>query len=335
MSLQLKIYGNEETVRLVGEMVRKKREPHSIVIHGEKGLGKKTLAKYIAAQLMCERQDGVPCGVCKACRMLANGTHPDFTVVKSNANGNYIVDESIRPIVYDAAIKPNESNIKVYVIPDLDMSVNTSVQVQNILLKLIEEPPPHAAVILTARSKEIFLPTVISRVLTLGMVSVKDADSAEFLQSNYPDAAAREISDAVSAGRGNIGRCKEYMDKGQFYSSVFAAREIAKAAAAGSEYEILKAFAQTDGKKSALREAIYLFSEIVRDSCIFRLEGKHSELSVSCDKQSALKLSDSLSAAAGTRLYDLLCDYIGRIDANCNLTLTANSLAGQIAQCCK
>lgn len=335
MDSRLKIYGNEGTVRLVGEMVRKKREPHSIVIHGEKGLGKKTLARYIAAQLMCERHDGVPCGACKACRMLANGTHPDFTVVQSNTNGNYIIDESIRPIVYDAITKPNESDIKVYVIPDLDMSVNTSVQVQNILLKLIEEPPPHVAVILTARSKEIFLPTIISRVLTLAMVNVKDSDSGDYLQNNYPDADAKDISYAVYAGRGNIGRCKEFMDKGAFYSSVFLAREIAKAASSGSEYEILKAFAQADGKKAALREAVYLFSEIVRDSCIFHLEGKHSELSLSCDKKCALKLSDNLSAAAGTRLYDILCDYIGRIDANCNLTLTANSLAGQIAQCCK
>jgi DNA polymerase-3 subunit delta' len=43
------IYGNSEPRRLVSEMIKKKREPHSIMIHGEKGLGKKTLARWIAA----------------------------------------------------------------------------------------------------------------------------------------------------------------------------------------------------------------------------------------------------------------------------------------------
>ena len=45
------IYGNSEPRRLVSEMIKKKREPHSIMIHGEKGLGKKTLARWIAANV--------------------------------------------------------------------------------------------------------------------------------------------------------------------------------------------------------------------------------------------------------------------------------------------
>lgn len=329
--MSMKIYGNENAVKLVSEMIRKGREPHSIIIHGEKGLGKKTFAKYIAAQLMCEQGKGVPCGRCKSCRMLEDDCHPDFTMVRPNANGNYIVDEAIRPIVYDAVIMPNEGNMKVYVIPDLDMSVNTFIQVQNILLKLIEEPPAHVAVILTARSKEIFLPTVISRTLSLGMIRVSDPQSADFLQNNFPDKSQRDIAEAVSAGGGNIGRCSDYLNRTQFYSSAVIAREIAGAAASGSEYGILKAFALAEGKKPLLREAVYLFSEIVRDSCVYRLEGRGAALALGCDRENAARLSNVLTAAGAAELYDLLCDYIGRIDANCNLTLTANSLAGQIA----
>lgn len=330
--MAMKIYGNAEPVKLVAEMVQKKREPHSIIISGDKGLGKKTFAKYIAAQLMCEEQSGVPCGHCKACRMLEDNCHPDFKIVEANSNGNYIIDESIRPIVYDAAVMPNEGDLKVYVIPDLDMSVNTSIQVQNILLKLIEEPPAHVVIILTARSKEIFLPTIISRVLSLNMISVKDSQSEQFLRENFPNADLRDISDAVSAGRGNIGRCSDYLNKQPFYYSVFIARTLARAAVAKDEYAILKALFSADGKKSTLRESIYLFSEIVRDCVVFRSSGTNSPLSISCDRTDAVKLSGMLSENAAGRLYDLLCDYIGRIDANCNLTLTSNSLAGQIGQ---
>ena len=83
------IYGNSEPRRLVSEMIKKKREPHSIMIHGEKGLGKKTLARWIAAALLCERQTGEPCGICRTCRMIADGAHPDVMVAKANSNGYY------------------------------------------------------------------------------------------------------------------------------------------------------------------------------------------------------------------------------------------------------
>lgn len=332
--MSINIYGNEEPVRLVTEMIRKEREPHSIIIHGDKGLGKKTFAKYIAAALMCEAHTGVPCGKCKSCKMMEDGCHPDYMVAGANDKGNYKVDD-IREIVSDSVVKPNENSIKVYVIPDLDMSVSTLIQVQNTLLKLIEEPPEHTAVILTARSKEIFLPTIISRALCLGMVSVKDSQSMNFLRENFEDKSERELSEACYAGRGNIGRCVEYLEHGQFFSAVLNARKIASAAAEGSEYGILKAFAECDGKKPVFRESVFLFSEIVRDACVCRLGNSQSEMSVSCDRELAAKLSGRISSSNAVKLYDILCDYIGRIDVNCNLTLTANSLAGQIGQCCK
>lgn len=331
----MKIYGNEEVVQTVAGMIRKGREPHSIMIHGEKGLGKKTLAKYIAAQLMCEEHSGMPCGHCKACRMLEKGVHPDLIIAQANDKGNYPVENIREGIVADSVVMPTEGSMKVYVIPDFDRSTITSVTIQNILLKLIEEPPEHTAVIMTARSKEVFLDTIISRVLSLGMVSVTDSESADFLQNNFPDKSPEEISAAVYAGRGNIGRCSDYIKREQFFYSAAAARDIAAAAAGGSEYDILKAFVQTDGKKAMVREAVYLFSEIVRDACIFRLEGKGSDMSVSCDKRLAAKLSDRLLCSSCTELYDTLEEYIRRIDANCNLSMTVNSLAGQIAQICK
>lgn len=323
------IYGNSEPRRLVSEMIKKKREPHSIMIHGEKGLGKKALARWIAAALLCERQTGEPCGICRTCRMIADGAHPDVMVAKANSNGNYIVDDSIRPIVAEAPVAPNEARMKVYIIPDIDLSVNTVIQVQNILLKVIEEPPEHTAIILTARSKEIFLPTIISRVLSLGMTSVTEAESMACLQEKYPAVAPALISEAVSAGRGNIGRCVEYLEHSQFFDSVKLARGLCDAMCGGNEYDVLKTLFVADGKKTLLREGLSLFQEILRDSAAFRLGGE-SEKSVSCAKEGAKTLSRSLSSDQAVRLYDIVSDYIGRIDANCNISLTINSLAGQI-----
>ena len=106
--MELKFYGNREPIELIRRMVCKNREQRSILIHGEKGLGKKHLAKYIAAAYLCREHDGVPCGECKSCRMIMHGTHPDIINVKANANGNYIIDRSYPT----AQLCPTKADIK-------------------------------------------------------------------------------------------------------------------------------------------------------------------------------------------------------------------------------
>lgn len=322
----MKIYGNRTLLTQTAQMVRTGREPHSIILHGEKGLGKKTVARYIAAQLMCEGHTGVPCGKCRACQLIERDAHPDLIFAKPNERGNYPVDEIRDSIVADAPIAPNESSIKVYVIPDFDLSVQTSVQVQNILLKLIEEPPDHTALILTARSKEAFLSTIISRCVSLAVSPVELGESGDFLQTSYPDRDHSEIREALEAGKGNIGRCRAYMEKEQFYYSAELARSIARGYCTGSEYEFLKALAAADGKKALLREALYLFTELIRDACVHLTGGKE----VGCDSQLAAKLASSQTLTSGTEVYDIVTGYIRRIDSNCNLTLVCNSLCAEL-----
>lgn len=322
----MKIYGNQTLLKQTARMVSAGREPHSMIIHGEKGLGKKAIARYIAAQLMCEEHSGTPCGKCRSCQLIDRGAHPDLIFAQPNDKGNYYVEDIRDTIVADAPVAPNEGDIKVYVIPDLDLSVQTTVQVQNILLKLIEEPPDHTALILTARSKETFLSTIISRCVSLAAASVTMQESGEYLQENYPDRDITEIREALEAGKGNIGRCRAYMEKEQYYDSVALAKGIAAAFCEGSEYGVLKALAAADGKKALLREGVYLFSEIVRDSCAILTNGEV----IGCDTHSAEALSRKLTLSAGAELYDILTGAVRRIDANCSLSLVCNSLCAEL-----
>ena len=108
---------NRSAADLTSSLIAKGREPHSIMICGEKGLGKKLIAKLIAQQLLCENGTGTPCGVCRACRMIEDGAHPDFITAPANALGNYKVDD-IRALTADAQISPSEGRYKIYLIPD-------------------------------------------------------------------------------------------------------------------------------------------------------------------------------------------------------------------------
>ena len=73
-----KIYGNRFFLDTVRGMFSSGRIAHSFLIYGEKGLGKKTAADYLAAAILCEKQNGIPCGECRSCRNAAGKVHPDI-----------------------------------------------------------------------------------------------------------------------------------------------------------------------------------------------------------------------------------------------------------------
>ena len=318
--------GNEHIKALTEAMIIKGREPHSLIITGEHRQGRKTAAKYIAAAMLCEKQTGRPCGVCRTCRMIRDNVHPDFMMAKANENGNYPVD-SIREIVSDAVVSPNEGRVKIYLIPDFDKSKITGEQVQNILLKLIEEPPDHVVMILTADSREAFLQTILSRAVCMNVTPCTKEECVSYLGTlgkyEYTD-----IAEAANALGGNIGSCIEYLEKGSIYTAVQNAREITKAIAAGSEYEVLKVLNECDSKKGQLRDTLAVLSVVARDGAVAQLG---TEL-ISCDKQGAKSLSIKYGSGRCTKLYNIINEYIMRLDRNCSKTLVINSLCAGIAR---
>ena len=56
---------------------------HAYLLYGPAGIGKRALAEHWAAQLLCQRPAAAgACGECKACQLLAAGTHPDYFVLE-------------------------------------------------------------------------------------------------------------------------------------------------------------------------------------------------------------------------------------------------------------
>lgn len=320
-----RLYSNESTKALIKSLIIKGREPHSIAICGDKGQGKRAMAKYIGSALMCEQNSGEPCGKCKACRMIEKGVHPDFITINANDNGNYQVDV-IREMVADAITKPNESRVKVYVIPDLDRSINTAVQVQNILLKLIEEPPEHCVIILTANSKEIFLETVISRVLTINVTPCTIEESEEFLKDcgKYSDS---DIKKAIAFGGGSIGRCIEFLENPMYAQALEIAENCFDGICKYDEYGFLKTIFDADGKKPLLRQVLLILGEAFRDACVLRAGGECQQGII---YEKSRYASGIFSEADCIRRFDIIDSALEKLNANGNLALTINDLTARL-----
>lgn len=207
-----RIYGNEQLVNTLSNMVGTGRTAHTVLFYGEKGSGRKLMAQYYTQLLLCENgADGEPCGRCTACKNVEQGFHPDVIYAeKSGKLGGYSV-QTARGICSDAFIKPNNSSgCKIYIFSDCH-SMDT--RTQNTLLKIIEEPPEYAYFIFTSESKSDFLPTIISRCVCFGTSACTEQETMDALAAEGFEHS--RIEEAVECFHGNIGMCIEYLSNEQ------------------------------------------------------------------------------------------------------------------------
>ena len=197
--MNLKFAGNEQVKTSVLSMMQSGRIPHAVMIEGDDGLGKRTIARYISAGAIC-KNSGAPCGECADCRRVTADIHPD--VDKILPDGASIKVEQMRKLRRDAYIMPNEGARRVFVIEQGEKMSDIS---QNSILKVLEEPPKHTMIIILTKSSTAMLETVISRCIPLRLSNVPQRTACEYIAQNYPDFGAEDIKEAVGGTTGNIG----------------------------------------------------------------------------------------------------------------------------------
>lgn len=172
---------------------------HAWLITGPPGSGRSTAAAAFAAALQCP--DG-GCGQCAICRGARTGTHPDVEIVRSETL-SYSVDDA-RDLIVRSSVVPAESPWHVVIVEDADRFTDQAV---NVLLKVLEEPPPHLVWILCAPSAEDVLPTIRSRTRQLHLRTPSTPEVSAALQERYGVDPAMAAF-AARASQGHIGRAR-------------------------------------------------------------------------------------------------------------------------------
>ena len=78
------------------KQITEHRLVHAVLITGQPGAGKRTLAGLIARSMMCSSTGEIPCGECDGCRLTLAGEHPDITVIEK---GNPISPVNFRVLI--------------------------------------------------------------------------------------------------------------------------------------------------------------------------------------------------------------------------------------------
>lgn len=205
--------GNERLKQQLSQREEGRGLSHAYLIAGPKGSGRHTLAKELAAAMVCTAPAGQrPCHKCPPCKKVLAGVHPDVNFISGGGEGKPIAVDQVRSLRSDAYVRPNEGQRKVYVLEGADQ-MNASAQ--NAMLKLLEDGPAYAVFFLLAENGSALLPTVRSRCETLELAPVSPAQAEEWLAKAFPGRTAEEIRRAALECQGILGRAAALLEGGQ------------------------------------------------------------------------------------------------------------------------
>lgn len=169
----------EKPILLIKTILKKKKLPNALLFTGIEGIGKMVAAQGFAMACNCYKNlipddqleqdafstlpenshsDIEPCGICKSCKKILSGNHPDVLIVEPT--GNFIKIDQIRALCRTLTIKPYEAGFRIIIISNAQ-SLNP--ESSNALLKILEEPPDRTIFVLTAVQLSDLLPTIVSR----------------------------------------------------------------------------------------------------------------------------------------------------------------------------
>ena len=142
------------------------RLAHAYIVSGPSGTGKTLFCRHFAKTLLCmdKSETNSPCGSCASCSTFENSSNPDLLNIYPAEAGKSINIDQIRAVNEFYSYKPHYGTHKIVLIQPAT-SMNTSSA--NALLKILEEPPEGALIMLIASSPGHLLPTIRSRCLKL------------------------------------------------------------------------------------------------------------------------------------------------------------------------
>lgn len=174
------IVGQRHATVVLSRAVALERVPAQLLFSGGSGLGKTTLARVLAAALLCEsdvRDARDPfatdaCGHCRSCRDLFDPGrhHPDVVELDAASHGG---KDEIHRIAERAQLVPMRGRHRIYIVDEAHGLSHAGGQA---FLKLLEEPPPHVVFVLATTDPDKMLPTNRGRCTEFELLAPTEDD---------------------------------------------------------------------------------------------------------------------------------------------------------------
>jgi DNA polymerase III subunit delta' len=291
--------GNPRIVSALQGMFRRGRVPSALLFTGPRGIGKFTLARMFAQASNCERLPDDFCGECPSCLKIARladpaplieaglaergesadtatvertplilETHPDVWLIvpdpvrlRNPVARPMIRVGQLRAVQRAAYFKP-QGRRRIFILDGADtMRWNDA----DVFLKILEEPPESATLMLLAPSPDSLLQTIRSRCLQFHFAPVPTAQIEDFLKARGDKKPAeRKLAAQLSDGSPGVALSLDLEESARLRRSVL---RLLEQAVAGEKYgEIFAATAQlAKQEKESFENVLSLFYSLLTD----------------------------------------------------------------------
>lgn len=204
------LLGNERLKANLTAALQRGHISHFYLISGPEGSGKRTLARLLAAGILCKQAEA-PCQACRECRRVLSDIHPDVITLEDKEKKTVSV-ELVRKAREDVYIRPNEAEHKIYLLP---RAQDMSIAAQNALLKVLEEPPSYGVFLLLTDNPNKMLPTIRSRCTELALQALPEEVLLPRLRREFPQAEEESLRGAMQRSGGFLGQAREILSRGE------------------------------------------------------------------------------------------------------------------------
>ena len=212
-STQINLFGLNNFFLELTNLFDQKKFPNKILLSGEKGSGKCTLAYHIINYILSKDEDFaydkenfLINEQNKSFKLIQNRSNPNFNLIDISEDKKFIDINQIRDLISNMNKSSFNDKIRFVLIDNIEFLNKNSV---NALLKILEEPNTNVHFILIHNNKKI-LPTLSSRCLNF-KISLAHNQSIEIANSIFGENVLNKI---------NQDLIHHYLTPGNFYNLI-------------------------------------------------------------------------------------------------------------------
>jgi DNA polymerase-3 subunit delta' len=328
------IVGHEKAIEVLQRAVDdESRLSHAYLFAGPEQVGRATTARRFAQALNCQSEDSRPCDECRACRLIAEGKHPDVETMTmggicdesehkdhSKDNSQDIRICQVRRLEHVVIRAPFEARLRVIIVDPADA---LTTEAANAFLKTLEEPPDHVVLILITAHEEALLETVRSRCrrIVFGGASRSEIEAALLERWDAEPETAAKLS---RMAQGRLGWAVDALknEKG-LEDREEVLEEIEELLRGGDKerFEYARALGDRYQRNNrAVRDSLNVWSDWWRD--VLLTASGEEELALSIDRLDTLRSHASQYGVAGAvRALRALTDVQQHLDEHASPTL--------------
>ncbi len=255
------LVGHADAGLAMDEAIRGGRVHHAWLVTGPAGIGKATLAYRFARHLLAPPGMDADAPGSPVFRRIAAATHADLLTVerawddkRKRLRAEIVVDD-VRAVADFLRLTPAEGGWRVVVV---DGAEHLNRNAANALLKVLEEPPPRAILLLACAAPGRLLPTIRSRCRHLRLLPLAADETARVLALALPDATAEERAGLAALAAGSPGRAVALAEEGGVAIAGLVAdvlRDVPRVTALRA-YDVADKLARNDGGYSTFMDLL-------------------------------------------------------------------------------